>query len=263
MNPMIGAFKAEVIKLTRPRALLATGGGLLLFALIATYVTFLAAGDGPPSGRAPTLQELGGASGGTEAFALGMSATGFFVFVVLTAAWAGEFAQGTFRTLLMKQPSRMSLLGGKLAGILGFAAAVLLAAEVLTFVLSFPMAAVQDVPTSEWLTADAMGEAASTYVNVLMVVSGWAVFGMMLGTVIRSTPVALGIGIAWAGPFEHITQEAWNAAAGVYPGLLLEALAVGGNDDVSYARAIGMAAVYVSVGALISILSFTRRDITS
>lgn len=263
MNPMIGAFKAEVIKLTRPRSLVLTGLGLAVFAVIATSVAFLAAEDGPPTGRAPTLQTLAEAGGGTEAFALGMSATGFFVFVVMTANWAGEFSQGTFRTTLMKQPRRMVVLGGKLTGILAFAAIVLLAGEVLTWALSIPMASVQDVSTSEWFTIEALGEAVSTYVNVLLVVSAWAVFSMMLGLVIRSTPIALGIGIAWAGPFEHITQEAWSAASGIYPGLLLEALAVGGNDDVSYVRAIALVAVYASLAALVSIVTFTRRDIAS
>ena len=265
MNPMVGAFKAELIKLTRPRALMFTGIGLVVFAAIATSVAFLAAetSDGPQSGRGTSIEMLSKAGGGTEAFALGMSFTGFFVFVVLTANWAGEFSQGTFRTLLMKQPRRMFLLGGKLAGLLAFAAVALLAGEVLSWLLSLLMAPANDVSTSEWFTSAALGEAASNYGNALLGVSAWATFGMTLGLLLRSTPIALGIGIAWAGPFEHITQEAWTAANGTYPGLLLEALAVGGTDDVSYVRAIGLIAVYVALAVAVSVISFTRRDMVS
>src|SRR6266545_645886 len=125
---MINVFRAELCKLTRRRFVLATAAVVLAAALVATAVVFLSSeATGAPSGeRGTTLQELASAGGGTEAFSLAVSFSGFFVFVLFTASWAGEFSQGTFRTLMMKQPRRQYLLAGKLAGLLAFAAAVLL-----------------------------------------------------------------------------------------------------------------------------------------
>jgi ABC-2 type transport system permease protein len=261
---MIEVFRAELLKLTRPRALLFTAIAVVVAATVATTATFISAesGNGPAAERGTTLAELAEAGGGTEAFALGMSFTGFFVFVVLTANWATEFSQGTFRTLLMKQPRRLSLLGGKLAGLLVFAAGVLVAFEAVIWGMSLVAAPTQDVSTSAWFSLDAIGEGIEDYGIAFLVVSAWSAFAMTLAVLIRSVPLALGAGIAWAGPFEHITSEAWNAATGVYPGLLLEALAVGGTPDVSFTRAASLLAGYVAVAVAIGVLVFTRRDIT-
>ncbi len=93
--------------------------------------------------------------------------------------------------------------------------------------------------------------------------TSWALLGMALATFVRSTPLALGIGIAWAGPFEHLLQDAWTAAASWFPGLLIESLAAGGTPDVSFARAAVMVAVYVTVAAGAAFTVFARRDVTA
>ena len=86
---------------------------------------------------------------------------------------------------------------------------------------------------------------------------------MTVAVLVRSVPVALAIGIAWAGPFEHILQDAWDPASRIFPGLLLEAFVVGGTPDVSAARAFAVVAVYAAVAATIAGTVFTRRDVTA
>ena len=63
--------------------------------------------------------------------------------------------------------------------------------------------------------------------------AGYALLGMAVAVLVRSVPVALAIGIAWAGPFEHLLQDAWDPAQRFFPGLLLEAFVAGGTSDVS------------------------------
>jgi hypothetical protein len=86
---------------------------------------------------------------------------------------------------------------------------------------------------------------------------------MALGVLVRSTPIALGIGIVWAGPFEHITADAWSAASSTYPGLLLESLAVGGTPDASIPRVLLLTSIYVALAVMAAMLSFGRRDIVN
>ena len=120
---MTNVIRAELLKLTRPRILIGTFVAVLIAAVVATSVTVFSveATDGPAAGRGVSLGELAASGGGTEAFSLGMSFSGFFVFVTLAANWASEFSQGTFRTLLMKQPRRTYLLAGKLTEIIDVA----------------------------------------------------------------------------------------------------------------------------------------------
>jgi hypothetical protein len=85
---------------------------------------------------------------------------------------------------------------------------------------------------------------------------------MTVAVFVRSIPVALAIGIVWSGPFEHLLQDGWSAASQWFPGLLLEALAVGGTAEVSATRSLLLVTLYVAVAGAAGALVFARRDIT-
>jgi ABC-2 type transport system permease protein len=86
---------------------------------------------------------------------------------------------------------------------------------------------------------------------------------MALGVIVGSTPLALGVGVAWAGPFEHLTEDARSAADDWFPGLLLETLAAGGTGEVSLSRALLLVGVYAGAAAALAALVFRRRDVTA
>lgn len=170
---------------------------------------------------------------------------------------AGEFSQGTFRTLVLRQPRRLALLGGKMAALLTFAAGVLAATAALSWLASLALAPTQDVSTGAWLSADGLVAAAGDYGRVLLGWCAWATLGMGLAVLVRSTPIALGIGIAWSGPVEHLLQDAWATASDWFPGLLLEDLASG---DAATGTAVLLAA-YVALTATAAGVALRRRDI--
>ncbi len=262
---MTNMFRAEVLKLRRRRVAVSALLAALAFAALSATVVFLSA-PGPGergASRGATTAELSQAGGATEAFSTGASFIGILVLVLFIANVAGEFSQGTFRTLLMRQPRRVGLLAGKMAALLVFAAAVLVLAEILTVAASALLAPSQDVATSSWFGLDGIGEAAGDYGRALLGVIAWATFGTALAVFVRSIPVALGIGIVWSGPLEHLTQDAWDASSQWFPGLLLEALAAGGTDAASVGRALLLVGVYVAVAAGATALVFARRDMTA
>jgi ABC-2 type transport system permease protein len=261
---MIRSFKAELVKLRRRRVAVVAIAGALAFAVIASTAVLLSATQTEaPGDRGTTIASLSEAGGATEAFALGISFTGLVVLVLFIANFAGEFSQGTIRTLLMRQPRRLGLLAGKMAALLTFVAAVLLLAEVFTVAASAAIAPSQDVATGSWFGMDALGQAAGDYGTALLGVASWALLGMAIAVFVRSIPVALGIGIVWAGPFEHIIQDSWTSADRWFPGLLLESLAVGGTDEVAFGRAVALVAVYVAIAASAAAVVFVRRDVTA
>jgi ABC-type transport system involved in multi-copper enzyme maturation permease subunit len=263
---MTRMFRAELLKLRRRRIYVAAAAGSLLFALIATLAVVLSAeparpGAGPAGRGGPTLDSLSGAGGIAESFSTGVSFLGILVLVLFVANFGTEFSQGTFRTLLMRQPHRIGTLAGKMAALLLFAAAVLALTEVVSIAIALVLAPTQDIATSSWLTLDGLGEAASAYGSALLGVGAWATLGATLAVLLRSVPLALGVGVAWAGPFEHIVSDVWAAAFQWFPGLLLESWAVGGTGDVSASHAALMITLYVGAAAAVAALAFRRRDL--
>jgi ABC-type transport system involved in multi-copper enzyme maturation permease subunit len=262
---MIRSFQAELLKLRRRSVLIGAGLGAVAFALIAAIAVLLSAepatSGGPPGRGAPTLESLGAAGGIAESFSTGVSFLGILVLVLFIANFGGEFSQGTFRTLLMRQPHRVGLLAGKMAALLVFAAALLALSELLSIGASLALAPGQGIATSSWLTLDGAGEAASAYGSALLGVAAWATLGATLGVLLRSVPLALGIGVAWAGPLEHLVSDVWTSAVQWFPGLLLESWAVGGTDDVTAGHAALVLSGYVLAAGLAAALVFRRRDL--
>ncbi len=261
---MISMFRAELLKLRRRRVAIAVVLGALAFAAVASITVFLSAtaAGGRPAERGATVQSLSQAGGATEAFAIGASFAGILVMVLFIANVAGELSQGTFRTLLMRQPRRMALLSGKIAALLVFAAIVLALAELLSVGASAALALEQGVSTGSWFGLDGLGAAAGDYATALLAIAAWASLGSALAIFVRSIPIALAIGIVWSGPFEHLLQDAWASAGQWFPGLLLEALAAGGTPDVSFARALALVALYVTLALSAAAVVFARRDVT-
>ena len=247
------AFHAELIRLRRPRVLVSAAAPALAFALAASLAVVLSAGGDPTA-----VADLEGSGGGTAAFAVGASFTGILVFVLFIATIATEFSQGTFRTLLLRQPRRLALLAGKMGALLAFAAGVLAVALVGAFVVSLALAPSQDVATGAWLSGEGLGAAAGDYARVLAGWAAWGTLGMALAVLVRSVPIALGIGIAWSGPFEHLIADVWTAAEDWFPGLLLEDLAAGGEATLRTGLVV---AVYLALAGGAAALTLRRRDV--
>jgi ABC-type transport system involved in multi-copper enzyme maturation permease subunit len=260
---MTRIIKAELFRLLRRRTVVVAGIGALLFSAVATLTVFSSAeATGVPSRTGgTTLAAL--ADHGTEAFAVGASFAGFFVFVTFIALLAGEFSGGTFRALLLRDPHRLRLIVGKLVGILLVAAGVVAFAELCTFVLSLLVAPGQDVSTSGWFSFSGLTAGLGDYANVMAGVAGWAIFGTTLAVIFRSAPVALGVGFAWAGPFENIVVDSWDTGFRVFPGQVLGSLIRGGTAELGMGRAVLTAGLYTGIAALASLLLVSRRDVTA
>ncbi len=265
--PMVRIVHAELLRLVRRRPMAVSAAAALLFSVVATLTVFSTARGsvgGAPSRRAgTTLAALTGPGGGTEAFAVGASFVGFLVFVTIIALVATEFSTGTFRALLLRDPHRLRVIVGKLAGILLVAAGVVAVAEAFTFAMSLVVAPTRDVATSGWFSPESAGAGLRDYVTVLAGVTGWAIFGTTLAVVFRSAPLALGVGFAWAGPFENIIVDSWQAGYRYFPGQVLASLIQGGTTELGIGRAVLTAALYAGVAAAATLVLVSRRDVTA
>lgn len=264
------AFRAELVKLRRP-AMWYGGAAMVAFAGLATVLTFVAAkaGGGRPSASDPagnivaTLSQLGSAVGISRGYNIAAGLIGLVVFVVFLTAVTGEYSQGTMRVMLTREPRRGRLLAGRVGALLLVVASVLLAALVASVGVAVISAHIRGVPTDEWFGTGGLGHVGSDYLNSIVTAACFAAFGTALGVAARSTPLALGIGLAWLLPLEHILQTAWSGAPRWLPGLLSDAVAVGGGVGVSYQRAIAVAGGYAVIAATLAVVGFVRRDASS
>jgi ABC-type transport system involved in multi-copper enzyme maturation permease subunit len=262
---MTKIIRAELTRLLRRRTLIAASIASLAFATLTTIAVFASADDNVVRSRqgGTTLSQLTGAGGGTEAFAVGASFAGFLVFVTFIALIASEFSGGTFRSLLLRYPHRLRLVVGKLAGMLLVAAGIAALFELCTFAVSLVVAPTQDVPTGQWFSLSGVGDAAGDYFTVLAGIAGWAIFGTTLAVIFRSAPLALGVGFAWAGPFENIVVDSWTTGFKVFPGQVLGSMMRGGTVELAMSRAVATAALYTAIAAAVSLLLVSRRDVTA
>jgi hypothetical protein len=129
--------------------------------------------------------------------------------------------------------------------------------------MSLIVAPTKDISTAEWFSLASMGEALRDYGTVFAGVAGWAVFGTTLAVIFRSAPLALGVGFAWAGPFENIVVDSWQTGYRFFPGQVLASLIRGGTAELSIGRALLTAAVYCAIAAAATLALVSRRDVTA
>jgi ABC-2 type transport system permease protein len=262
---VIATFRAEWLRLTSRRGLLVAALVLLVAGTGGPAIVFAStkpARESSGGSFAPTIESLSAAGGGTQVFRYAAAFMGTLVFVLFTGLFAAEHARGTYRTMLLRQPRRVHLLAGKLAALLTYAGAILALLEVIMWVAGWFEASIGRVSTAQWSSAEALGAAVTDYLTVIAWVTGYAVYALTLATLLRSVPIALAVGIGWAGPIEHLVSDSWTAAHQWFPGLLLEVLGQGGTDQVSLARALATSACYVAVTAAVTAIVFRRRDVT-
>ena len=108
-----------------------------------------------------------------------------------------------------------------------------------------------------------VGHALADYGTVFAGVAGWAIFATTLAVIFRSVPLALGVGFAWAGPFENIIVDSWATGYRVFPGQVLAAIIQGGTPEISLGRAAVTGVVYVGIAAAATMTLLSRRDVTS
>jgi len=265
---MIRTIRAELLKLRRPAVLYGGAGAMLGFGLLATVLTFATAtatpGNSPVGGDAltSTVSQLGQSGGMTRGFTIAAGFIGLLAFVLFTTSVTSEYGLGTIRVMLVRQPRRARLLSGKLLALLVCVAAVLLAAELISSAAAFAMAPGKGISTGNWLTAEGMRLFVGNYANAVLTATFFGTIGAVVGVLARSTPLALGLGLAWLGPIEHIVQLNWDGAGGWFPGLVFDAVASGGTTVITYQHATTMAAVYLAVAMLGGTASFVRRDVS-
>jgi ABC-type transport system involved in multi-copper enzyme maturation permease subunit len=261
---ILNAFRSEWILLNRKRLWLVLGAITTLYTVVATALVLSTAE--PRRQQSPdglSLEALAGAGGATTAVIFSIAFAFLLVLVTFAASTGNEFTRGTLRTALTFQPHRLSLMAGKLAARVLVAAIVMAAALVIGSITAATVAPAQDVSTDGWYGLDALGEAVEDYLRAIVFVAGFAVIGTTIAVLLRSTPIALGVGLLWFGPIENVIGEGQDWAERWFPGMVISSIVRPETPDaVATPAALATLGAYTAICAAVIAIVTSRRDAT-
>ena len=132
---MFNVVKAELRKLRRPTLFLGTMGAVVFFSGLFSALLYLLI-DSPQGnadrGQTISREVLSLASGGVQGFSSVGGFLGIIALCVFAAQTAQEYTYGTLRNLLIRQPSRMKILAGKLISMMIFALAMIILSAIVS-----------------------------------------------------------------------------------------------------------------------------------
>jgi ABC-2 type transport system permease protein len=263
---MWNVFRAELTKLKRPSLSLSTIAAVAFVTGLTTSLLFLLVDS--PEGNGERGVRIGRdvlalPSGVTLSFSNAAGLLGIVALCIFAAQTAQEYTYGTLRNLLVRQPSRMKILIGKLGSMKLFAIAMVTLSALLALILSYVFAGVKDIPTTAWGTRDAQIAIIQTFINVLIATIGFGIFGMILGLLFRSPISAISIGVIWNLIIEGLLSVFVTNIDRYFPGQLLSIVASGGNDRISYQYALFTSYGFLLFGLAIVAFLFKRRDVAN
>jgi len=263
---MLNVVRAEMTKLRRPSLSISKIVAVAFVTGLVTSLLFLLVDS--PEGNGERGVRIGRdvlslASGVSLGFSNAAGLLGIVALCIFAAQTAQEYTYGTLRNLLVRQPSRMKILLGKLASMKLFAIAMVTLSALLAVSLSYLFAGVKDISTQAWGTSDARAELLRTFINVLIATIGYGIFGMILGLLFRSPISAISIGVIWNLIIEGLLSAFVTNIDRYFPGQLLSIVALGGNERISYQYALFTSFTFLLVGLTIVSFLFKKRDVAN
>jgi hypothetical protein len=261
----LAAFRAEWIKLQRPKLLAPLVGSLVVLVVALTWLLFANAtpqaappSPGAPPGGWPTFADVEGTDGAlvawTHAGIVPQLVLGIAAMVLFATQVGAEYAHGTLATALLREPRRRAFLVGKLGALAALLAVALLVALAAGLVFAFALATAQGFSTDAWWGV--APDLAALALRVLASGVGWGLFGAMLAVAFRSAAVALGVGLGYALVGEQVAWLAWSDVARDLPASTLVDLARTGGS-------LALAVVYGAACLALAVALVERRDVTA
>ncbi len=198
---------------------------------------------------------------------------GALVLVFGVLASGSEYSFGSWKTLLVLEPSRTRLLAAKAVTVLVGAVTMILVLGATSALTSAVIATLADSPIT-WPGYAEMGRSLGA---ATLIATMWGAFGVFLGIAFRSVALAIGLGLVWmlaiqnllagvAAPLLDVVDRAQHYLPGPNAGAL--AAAFGANSDtpgvsaiVSTPHAVTVVTVYLIVFCSAAAVLLKRRDV--
>ena len=196
-RPMIWrAFASEWVKMRRRRLWYGSYGAITGVIVLTTIVTIAGALHHANAHGDLTLAQLAHASGLSQGLTRSGVLLGAVSFSIAAFQFGGEFAHGTLRNLLVRQPRRSVLMVGKCLAVLTFLIGAVVAATMVAICAAFVMAHLRGISTDAWTSGVGMTDLGTLLGDLTVSACGFAIIGMIAGVLLRSSVIA---DRGWAG----------------------------------------------------------------
>jgi ABC-2 type transport system permease protein len=262
MKAILRVARAELRRFFTPTYALAAIVLPLVFSAFTTSLTYNNVGTGQlssPGGTATTMAQLVASDGWFEGVSQSFGLLGVISVVLSAMTVATDYGNGTLRNLLVRQPNRLILLGGKFMALIAIALTISIAATLSGTLTAHFVASGAGVDTAGWV----LHSLPSRIVGLAVGLFGWAAIGALVGTVLRSVPAAIGVSIGWALPIETIIGASSKTVKDWLPGGVFQAVAASGTPSLALQKAITVGMAYLAIALGAALVVFKRRDMTS
>jgi ABC-type transport system involved in multi-copper enzyme maturation permease subunit len=263
---MINVIRAELTKLRRPSLSLSTIAAVTFVTGLVTSLLFLLVDSPEGNGERGTRisrEVLELSSGISISFSNSAGLLGIVALCIFAAQTAQEYTYGTLRNLLVRQPSRMKILIGKLISMKFFAIFMVTISAVLALTGSYFLAGIMDISTSAWFSTEARAAVLRGFINVVISTIGFGIFGMIMGLLFRSPITAISVGVIWNLIIEGLLSVFVTDLERFFPGQLLSVVAQGGSTEISYQYALLVSYSFLLSGLLLVAILFKKRDVAN
>ncbi len=283
---MTASYAAELLKMRKRPAIWVLGGLALALALtfgyLIPYISYatgsasrIAGGTSPQAVLASVLPDhlVTNMLGGFPLF------LGALALIVGGLTAGSEYGWGTVKTTLTQRPRRLSVYGGKIGAVLSATAALTLAIFAVGVIASAIIAGVESAPM-HWPAAAKLAEGLGAG---WLILSMWALLGVLIGFVARGPAMAVGLGLVWSlaienlirgvapllGPLSGIEKAMPGGNAGSLASALGSAVQGSGTGDPGVVSAVGgvqatiVLLAFCAAFALIAGWVLQRRDVAA
>jgi ABC-type transport system involved in multi-copper enzyme maturation permease subunit len=274
---MTATFAAESLKLRKRPATWVLGALLaatvVLFGYVLAYVVTRALpADAAGAQQLDSLQRALRPENFPSVVLSVLAGFGGPIALILGAMAAGsEYGWNTLKTILTQRPSRLSVLAGKLLGLGAVLAAFAASSFAAALAASLVLAPIMDAP----IAFPSLLEIARDLLAAWLILAAWAAIGLALGTVLRGTSLAIGLGLTYGLVVEgsigifarqvELLATLHKLLPGTNSAALARSLASSVLEQppapVGAARAVFTLACYIVGCSAIAALVLRRRDV--
>ena len=263
------AMLSEWVKLRR-RGMLGALLAAVAVSVLGTVITIVVATGhvihhrGPLGGSRTTgrLAQVAGQHGMANALVSASTLLGLIALGVIAAAVAGEFSGGTLRNLLVREPRRVRLLLGKFLALALAIAGTVVVATIFSTVAGILTANDRGINIHAWATGSGIVDLLVAMGEIIFATIGWGALGAILAVLLRSSVVAIVIGLVYALAVESILVSLDKGLNSWLPGRLLTAIAAGGNSSAPLFRASLTICIYALIAITAVTVLFAKRDVS-
>jgi ABC-2 type transport system permease protein len=254
-------FVSQWVKLRRPVVFFGAVGTSVAFASLATFLilTHLSTTPGSIERHHIYIGTIEQAAGSVYGLGQSSGLLGLVAIIVCAFITASEYNYGTLRNLLVRQPRRLTLLGGSYLALMSMVVAAVVCAAAAVMIISYILAPGEGIHTHAWSFIQSLAVVGETALAVIC----YGTFGTALAVLFRSPVVAIGVAIGWSVAVENLLSAIIGGIDKWLPGELLAAIAAHGSSDISFGRALLVGGLYTLVIAVAAAATFVRRDVVT